>query len=106
MFHLYVTYEKSMDMNFCLFVCIDTIKKKLLWSSELLWYPFLIMNIAESIVKSDSLPYFFSSQVFYCDKDFPINAFHYLPAMLIEDAFRSNTSILSEQGVWNRVLVQ
>lgn len=43
---------------------------------------------------------------FYLDKDFPISAFHYLPEMLIEDIFPSNTSILSEGGVWNRVSVQ
>lgn len=64
------------------------------------------MNITENIVGSDRQVVSLVLKHFYVDKDFPINAFHYLPAMLIEDVFTSNTSILSEEGVWNRVPVQ
>lgn len=63
------------------------------------------MNITESTVQSDRHVVSLVLKHFYLDKDFPISAFHYLPAMLIEDVFTSNTSILSE-GVWNRVPVQ
>lgn len=63
------------------------------------------MDFTESIVLSDRHVVSLVLKHFYLDKDFPINAFHYLPAMLIEDVFTSNTSILSE-GVWNRVPVQ
>lgn len=64
------------------------------------------MDIAENIVRSDRDIVSLTLKHFYLDKDFPINAFHYLPAMLIEDVFTSNTYILSEEGVWNRVSVQ
>ena len=63
------------------------------------------MDVAESIV-SDRQVVSFILKHFYFDKYFPISAFHYLPAMLIEDVFTSNTSILSEEGVWNRIPVQ
>lgn len=66
----------------------------------------LCSYICICIVRSDRQVVSLALKNFYLDKDFPINAFHYLLPMLIEDVFTPNTSILSEESVWNSVTVQ
>lgn len=96
-FYLYICICRAIYLLICNF----TAKELIAWT---LWSPFSI--IAEGVVRSNRHIASLVLKHFYLDKDFPINAFHYLPEMLIEDVFTSNTSILSEGGVWNRVPVQ
>lgn len=67
---------------------------------NVLQFRVLIMGIAK-IVGSHKGAFSLVLKHFYLDSGFPISPFHYLLAVLIQDVFTFNSSILSEQGAWN-----